>query len=640
MIRSVPTLPAPIQLFAITDNDVETIEQQQPKLQDLGWLYLGGNQLSEFPKFGMAELTEYCLMSNNFATIRRGFISTKAVRIDLSDNRLASIPPFFFGLQNLRFLSLARNQIHRISTDIRNCELVMLDLSGNPLEHFPWPLPPTLERLFLEDCGLTAVSADIVDMPELIELNVARNSIVKLPRIQSLLSLNISHNKLGSFPKLPATIVRVDVSMNAITKLPRRLTFQDLQYLDISFNRIGNMPGLLSLPSLRNFKFASCKLRGTLDFAAVPQILFMDAARSRADFANVIEESSKLILTTRHGPASSPAFQRISVHSFVAYALCKGESEIIDDVPLIKHYQGTGFYGLFDSRAGRTSIKVLRAAAEAASFCAESDEASFSQVVSSVMAVYKDEQLYDNADFLVFMKLENVLHIASLGLMDLVAVHRSRRRLAFLTRPEIDPRRHFRNGLEGHLLSSISVGDRLVYGKVLEPEVRTTSIDAHDRFLIALSAAAMAALTEASLLSVCAAATSARDLAYLVKARASVGTKENISILVIDLKPEDDSGSSESGTVVQQTTTSSEEEREEPVKARPMERHMTTGRSSDSLSSGPEERRFDDPQRDEPDDDFPAFPATTHKSGDELTGPDKFDGVPDDDLSFAGAVDP
>jgi Leucine-rich repeat (LRR) protein len=27
MIRSVPTLPAPIQLFAITDNDVETIEQ-------------------------------------------------------------------------------------------------------------------------------------------------------------------------------------------------------------------------------------------------------------------------------------------------------------------------------------------------------------------------------------------------------------------------------------------------------------------------------------------------------------------------------------------------------------------------------------------------------------------------------------
>jgi hypothetical protein len=82
--------------------------------------------------------------------------------------------------------------------------------------------------------------------------------------------------------------------------------------------------------------------------------------------------------------------------------------------------------------------------------------------------------------------------------------------------------------------------------------------------------------------------------------------------------------------------TSSEEEIEEPnppaVRARAMERHMTTGRSSDSPPSGPNERPFDDPQPDEPENEFPAFPVAREQSGDELTGSEKSDNPPVDDM--------
>jgi hypothetical protein len=174
--------------------------------------------------------------------------------------------------------------------------------------------------------------------------------------------------------------------------------------------------------------------------------------------------------------------------------------------------------------------------------------------------------------------------------MESILVHRSSQRLAFLTAG----RHHFKTPTDEQTRVR---GEELVYRIEICPEIRKVAVRDDDRFLIILSAAATAAFTEAGFTALCAAARSARDLAHALKARAAVGARENVSVLVVDLRDgQDDAESSENMAVVepvkeQSASSGGEEESgtEEVVPpvalARRTEAHVITRtRSSDSFS--------------------------------------------------------
>jgi hypothetical protein len=185
------------------------------------------------------------------------------------------------------------------------------------------------------------------------------------------------------------------------------------------------------------------------------------------------------------------------------------------------------------------------------------------------------------------------LWIASIGAMEAVLVHRSRQRLAFLT----PGRHHFRTPTDAPTRVG---GEELVYRIEICPEIRKVAVRDDDRFLVVLSAAAAASLTVPGFTTLCATARSARDLAHAVKARAAVGARENVSVLVVDLgNGRCDAEPNESVAVVeavkeQSASSGGEEESgtEEMappvVWARRTEAHVITRtRSSDSFSDHP-----------------------------------------------------
>lgn len=129
----------------------------------------------------------------------------------------------------LRSLDLSENSVHDIEINafVGNISLKKLDLSFNRLSHLNWEVFST--SLKLSDLNVSKnlfTYLDEVPIPSLITLDASKCDIFKLsPRLlakaQNLKYLNLSHN--------------------AVEKVPRRLTSRKLILLDLSFCRISDI---------------------------------------------------------------------------------------------------------------------------------------------------------------------------------------------------------------------------------------------------------------------------------------------------------------------------------------------------------------------------------------------------------------
>ena len=122
---------------------------------------------------------------------------------------ITEIPEYFFeGMDNLVFLDLSGNRLKSLPDSIGNLiKLEKLNLSGN---------------------RLTSLPDSIGNLTNLKRLDLSRNKLRSLPdsigNLTSLESLNLEINKLRSLPNLEA--------------------LTDLAYLNISFNRFWRKPSL------------------------------------------------------------------------------------------------------------------------------------------------------------------------------------------------------------------------------------------------------------------------------------------------------------------------------------------------------------------------------------------------------------
>lgn len=175
-------------------------------------------------------------------------VSADAIsEVDLSKNRLTSLPVEFFQLPNLRTFNISANQLQSLPVSVTTehpprseqdsgwccLELRELDLSSNRLKELPqfiWKLQK-LEKIIVSDNKLEVLGR-IDDQehlsPSLKHVDLSKNKKLKyvsnfLFQFENIAVLNLSHNQLQSLPREMWSCVsleELDVSHNQLRFLP------------------------------------------------------------------------------------------------------------------------------------------------------------------------------------------------------------------------------------------------------------------------------------------------------------------------------------------------------------------------------------------------------------------------------------
>lgn len=210
-------------------------------------------------------------------------LSCHITELDLSDNCLSSLPSVLpWGLISLRKLNLAHNLLGELpgvqSSDQIICtRLLDLDVSSNRLSSLPSGLlhlsrlqrlaasKNYLEKLFEED-GATSW----IGLRALQQLDLSDNKLTALPchvlhSCKSLQCLDVSRNHLKALPEPWACPLRsCRASRNALESLPERMCLfwkEHLQDVDFSENSLKEVPmGLFQLEALLSLRLQGNQL--------------------------------------------------------------------------------------------------------------------------------------------------------------------------------------------------------------------------------------------------------------------------------------------------------------------------------------------------------------------------------------------
>ncbi|XP_062307303.1 oligodendrocyte-myelin glycoprotein [Osmerus eperlanus] len=165
-------------------------------------------------------------------------------------------------------LSVARNQLCNVDHLLRRFSgLQELSLSHNQLGRFPRGLPPSLQRLLLEDNRITYITSGALrQLGNLTRLDLEDNRIRAiqpgaLRGLGRLQVLTLKGNRLTSLPlELPSSLTHLDLSANCISDLdfPSLAALVNLQVLKINSNCLRSVPerAFDRMPLLRSMELA------------------------------------------------------------------------------------------------------------------------------------------------------------------------------------------------------------------------------------------------------------------------------------------------------------------------------------------------------------------------------------------------
>lgn len=130
------------------------------------------------------------------------------MKLDLSNNKLRSIPEQIGRLRRLRFADFGANKLENLPEELGDCKsLKELHLNENHLQHLPENLKnlERLETLQLRRNQLTSLPEFIGNFNQLSTLAVAGNHLNCLPesfkRLQNLQKLFLAENSFHAFPE-------------------------------------------------------------------------------------------------------------------------------------------------------------------------------------------------------------------------------------------------------------------------------------------------------------------------------------------------------------------------------------------------------------------------------------------------------
>lgn len=228
------------------------------RLEGLRALGLCGTGVIDLPPSvaALQELSTLVISANNITVLPVALRYLRSLRrLDLANNRLEALPDTLGGLEALSQLYLWGNRLRHVPAVLKKfSKLQVLDLSNIGEANRAGQL-----RQPFESWGVTRVAemdarprpGGIVGVPgwlfealsQLTYVYLEDNRIEQLPRTVATLSqlqgLSVRNNRLGTFPDglLPANIEYLDLSRNRISTVPHALReLGRLKYLDLTSN--------------------------------------------------------------------------------------------------------------------------------------------------------------------------------------------------------------------------------------------------------------------------------------------------------------------------------------------------------------------------------------------------------------------
>lgn len=218
----------------LNHNQLELKEQVFSSLWNLEQLDLSYNKITMLDNYYFLPnkiMSQLHLNNNKIADIsKQAFVNLNLLLdLDLSYNSITLLSPqLFLSLEQLECLNISHNTLTSVLNDtfVPMTNLKYLDLSSNVLTQLSdtsFSQNPKLQVLRLDNTQLSTVKTELLSpLIHLVQLSVSHN-----PRLSSIDNEVFYHK-----PKLRD----VDLSHNALTRLPHSLTVLNLSSLDMSDN--------------------------------------------------------------------------------------------------------------------------------------------------------------------------------------------------------------------------------------------------------------------------------------------------------------------------------------------------------------------------------------------------------------------
>ncbi|XP_053442687.1 podocan-like protein 1 isoform X1 [Nycticebus coucang] len=249
------------QHLSLQNNQLQELPYNElSRLSSLRTLNLHNNLISSegLPDEAFESLTQlqHIYVAHNKLSVAPQFLPRSLRVADLAANQVKEIFPLTFGEKPvLRSVYLHNNQLSNAGLPpdaFHGSEAVVtLSLSSNQLSYLPPSLPPSLERLHLQNNLISKVPQGALSrQTQLRELYLQHNQLTDnsldattFSKLHSLEYLDLSHNQLATVPAgLPRSLAVLHLGRNCIRRVEaaRLRGMRGLLYLLLQHNQLGS----------------------------------------------------------------------------------------------------------------------------------------------------------------------------------------------------------------------------------------------------------------------------------------------------------------------------------------------------------------------------------------------------------------
>ena len=204
----------------------------------------------------MATITKLDLSYEKQGTVPETILNlTHLQELRLKGNDLIEIPDWIECLEQLEVLDIAHNQIQELPSVLLNLPLLReLIITGNPLHK----IPPNIQGLEVDATQLWKISPE--QLQQLESLSIVHQAKLTLPNhlryCRNLRSLSITGSRFLEIPDWFDELIALrQCTLSGLSLLTFNIALPNLEYLDISHNRISELPDDFNIwPKLRVFK--------------------------------------------------------------------------------------------------------------------------------------------------------------------------------------------------------------------------------------------------------------------------------------------------------------------------------------------------------------------------------------------------
>lgn len=553
-LKELPELPKSLKLIYADNNQIQKVaDAEMPSLE---FAIFSCNKLESLPKLTNHVSPSLLFCHNNIKLITLDMMIRPVEQLNLADNDISEIPAELFKMPRLRILNLDANKITEIPEAIDQSNISALLISQNPIKKLP-KLPKSLDSLFACYCEIEDVAEIFSNCLKITKICLCGNKIKNFPSPEAikfpyLQILSLSQCELDNFPSeflidedATCKILSLDISFNKIKEIPVNFSAPYLTDLDISHNQLTSVPEFSKYPRLVSIKLANNPISCNMSLLKNEVLDSIDVTCTKVNQINVIP-SIREVLTS--APNLSNPFRFINAKKS-GYAQAIGIKNISNDSISVR--DDINFYLLCDGHDGSQTATVV---ANILPYYFQNSHQFhgdfFETAISSVDNHLRNEIHVKDGSTIICAEIDlktNEVITAHLGDARAVIVSNDGS-VRTLTRPHVPTvRREFERIMHsggrvvqrktnGMLSISRALGDYQVVGLSSTPEISHVMINPDDKFMVMACSGLFLSVTNEEVARLIVNCTSAWDAAYRLKnlafARKSI---ENISVIVVPL---------------------------------------------------------------------------------------------------------